>query len=229
MCRAAISTLPPEFHNVSAWWQVTSSAGIKPGIRLRLWFWLDRPVSDDEAKRWLADAPVDRSLYSPVQVHYVAQPVFDPPELDPVPLRSGWFWAHSNVVPVPALPAPEPASLGRPAGRIETASAGYNAGRRAARYADAALRAVETASSGTRHPTLVAVAVRLYSLADAGLLDHAEVTHELLTAAETPLSAAERRQRCTRIGGRASANEQAIDWARAKAHAAPDLPQGFGQ
>jgi hypothetical protein len=68
-CRVAISTLPPGFHSASAWWQMTSSAGIKPGIRLRLWFWLDRPVTDDEAKRWLAYAPVDQALYSPVQVH----------------------------------------------------------------------------------------------------------------------------------------------------------------
>jgi hypothetical protein len=60
---------PPEFQNVSTWWQMTNSAGIKPGIRLRLWFWLDRPVTDDEAKRWLAYAPVDQALYSPVQVH----------------------------------------------------------------------------------------------------------------------------------------------------------------
>ena len=229
ICRAAISTLPPEFQNVSAWWQMTSSAGIKLGIRLRLWFWLDRPVTDDEAKRWLADAPVDQALYSPVQVHYVARPIFDPPELDPVPLRAGWFWSHSNVVSVPALSEPEPVNLDHLAGPSGTAPARVTPTGRALRYADAALRAIETASPGTRHPTLMAVGVRLYSFADAGLLDHGEVTHQLLAAAEVPLSAAERRQRCARIGGRPSANEQAIDWARARARAAPDLPQGFGQ
>jgi hypothetical protein len=229
VCRAAISTLPLQFHNVSAWWHMTSSAGTKPGIRLRLWFWLDRPVTDDEAKRWLADAPVDRSLYSPAQVHYVARPIFDPPELDPVPLRSGWFWSHSNVVPVPALPEPEAVNLDHLAGRSWTAPAHATPTRRALRYADAGLRAIARASPGTRHPTLLAVGVRLYSLADAGLLDPAHVTQQLLAAAETPLSAPERRQRCVRIGGRPSVNEQAIDWARARARAAPDLPEGFGR
>jgi len=79
---AAIATLPREFAGRSCWWQMTSSAGIKPGVRLRLWFWLARAVSDAEAKRWLADAPVDLALYSPVQAHYTAPPIFDPPELD---------------------------------------------------------------------------------------------------------------------------------------------------
>jgi len=73
----------------------------------------------------------------------------------------------------------------------------------------------------------MAVAVRLYSLAGAGLLDHGDVTRQLLAAAEAPLSAPERRQRAMRQGGRPSENEQALDWARARARAAPDLPEGF--
>ena len=98
---------------------------------------------------------------------------------------------------------------------------------RARRYADKAMDAVRTARPGERHPTLMSVAVRLYSLADARLLDHGEVTGHLLAAAEAPLSAAERRQRAMRQGGRASENEQACDWARARAQAAPDPPEGF--
>lgn len=227
VCRAAISTLPREFHSVSAWWQMTSSAGIKPGIRIRLWFWLDRPLTDDEAKRWLADAPVDQSLYSPVQVHYVAAPIFDPAELDPVPVRSGWFWSNSNVVSVPELPAPEPINVNHVVASARPALASASQNRRAQAYAQAAVRGVATASLGTRHPTLMAAAVRLYSIADAGLLDHAEVTRQLLAAAEMPLSEAERRQRCARFGRGSSANEQAIDWARARARAAPDVPEGF--
>ena len=83
--RAAVWTLPPEFGDASAWWQMTSSAGIKPGIRLRLWYWLDHAIDDQACKRWLADAPVDRSLFSAVQVHYVAAPNFADPADDPVP------------------------------------------------------------------------------------------------------------------------------------------------
>ena len=232
VCRAAVATLPPEFHAASTWWQMTSSAGIKPGIRLRLWYRLDRPVSDDEAKRWLEASPVDRSLYSPVQAHYVAAPIFDPTDLDPVPRRCGFWWRLVNAVAVPELPEPaSPETVDVDAlvsGRWQHPEpADGFLRRRAERYAEQALRAVANAITGDRHPTLMAVAVRLFSLSDAGLLDPADVTRRLLAAAELPLSSAERRQRCTRHGGRASANEDAIDWARAKARAAPDLPEGF--
>lgn len=228
VCRHAVSTLPTEFHPASCWWQMTSSAGIKPGIRLRLWFWLDRPVTDQECKRWLADAPVDRSLYSAVQVHYVARPIFADPADDPVPLRCGWWWRHQNTVAVPDLPEPQPIDPEQAVGtRWRDAAPGPD--RRAHAYADAALRAVSTAPAGTRHPTLMAVATRLYSLCDAGLLDPRETTRQLLAAAAAPLSAVERQQRCTPHGGRPSENEQACDWARAKARAAPDLPEGFGR
>jgi hypothetical protein len=94
-------------------------------------------------------------------------------------------------------------------------------------YAKATLRGVETASKGGRHPTLMGVAVRLYSLADQGWLDPADITRRLLAAGQKPLDPAEQRQRCIRHGGRPSANEQAIDWARSRARTAPDLPQGF--
>jgi hypothetical protein len=73
----------------------------------------------------------------------------------------------------------------------------------------------------------MSVATRLYSLANAGLLDHGAITRQLLSAGETALSDAERRQRATRMGCRPSELERACDWARAKARAAPDLPEGF--
>lgn len=229
ICRAAISTLPVEFHNAHAWWQMTSSAGIKTDIRMRLWFWLDRLVTDAEAKRWLADSPVDCSLYSAVQVHYTSAPIFEPRSADPVPCRSGMWWRHVDAVSVPELPEPEfvPVESVISGDWQRPANATGDPTRRAEAYAKAALHGVETAAPGGRHPTLMGVTVRLYSLADAGLLDPGDVTRRLLEAAQKPLSDAERRQRCVRLGGRPSANEQAIDWARAKAKASPDLPNGF--
>ncbi len=272
--RAAVSTLPAEFAGAHAFWQMTSQAGIKDGARLRLWYWCDREVSDAECKRWLEASPVDRSLFSPVQPHFTAAPVFRPRSADPVPRRSGMWWRHFAEVPVPELPElPEPAPplepvLAQPIKRQEAvvkdhrelarqclARSGLTVWERdfctkaaslatvtpkqaetlatiadpmpakARAYAAAALRGVETASTGERHPTLMAVAVRLYSLADKGLLDHADVTARLLDAAKKPLSATERAQRCERRGDRPSGNEQAVDWARARAKAAPDLPE----
>jgi hypothetical protein len=65
-------------------------------------------VSDAEAKRWLGGCPVDLSLYSGVQIHYIARPIFRPRSLDPVPLRGGMWWQHVDAVPVPDLPEPPP-------------------------------------------------------------------------------------------------------------------------
>jgi hypothetical protein len=57
----AIRTLPGEFQNAAFVVQATASHGLKPGIRLRLWCWLTRPVSGAELKygcvRHLSIAP----------------------------------------------------------------------------------------------------------------------------------------------------------------------------
>ena len=48
-----IDLLPEPFHGTTCCWDFTGSAGIKPGISLRLRFWADRPVTDEELKIWL--------------------------------------------------------------------------------------------------------------------------------------------------------------------------------
>src|SRR4051794_12358768 len=57
-----VELLPEEFHGVSVFWCFTSGHGIKPGIRIRLWFWLDRPVSDADIKTWLAPLIVEKLI-----------------------------------------------------------------------------------------------------------------------------------------------------------------------
>jgi hypothetical protein len=105
----AIAQLPEPFWEASCWWQATGSAGIKPGIRCRLWWWLSRAISDAEAKGWLADAPVDRSLYTPVALHYVAAPLLAPGTPDPVIRRCGFRQGLVDTVEVPdQLPRIEP-------------------------------------------------------------------------------------------------------------------------
>lgn len=61
----AIQQLPAEFQSVDYWYHFSSSMGIKAGIRLHLWFWLERPCSDDEMKAWLSGCPVDLRLFNP--------------------------------------------------------------------------------------------------------------------------------------------------------------------
>ena len=59
MLAHAIEQLPIEFQSVDCYYHFSSSMGIKPGIRVHLWFWLERPCSDDEMKAWLSDCPVE--------------------------------------------------------------------------------------------------------------------------------------------------------------------------
>lgn len=85
----AVRHLPSEFQNVDCWYQFSSSMGIKKGkIRIHLWFWLSRKTSDAEMRAWLGEGPVDLRLFHPVQLHYIAQPIFSGGS-DPLPQRSG--------------------------------------------------------------------------------------------------------------------------------------------
>ena len=53
MLNHAILHLPAEFQNTDFYYHFSSSMGIKEGIRVHLWYWLDRPCSDEEMKVWL--------------------------------------------------------------------------------------------------------------------------------------------------------------------------------
>lgn len=87
--------LPGAFHGVDFYWQVSSSAGIKPGLRAHVWFWLDDPVTKAQMSAWSktairAESTVDTSLYARVRIHYTATPIFEGVD-DPVPVRSGLY------------------------------------------------------------------------------------------------------------------------------------------
>ena len=89
---AALRALPPEFQDAACVFQWSNSMGFKQGlIRVHLWFWLDRAISDDEAKAWLQDYPVDPALYSPVQPHYTANPILGEGVADPIAERVGLY------------------------------------------------------------------------------------------------------------------------------------------
>lgn len=86
----AVSYLPEEFKRAKFWYHLSSSMGIKPGIRVHLWYWLDRPVTDQEKKAWLSDYPVDKALFNAVQPHFTADPEFIG-GVDPYPDRFGLY------------------------------------------------------------------------------------------------------------------------------------------
>ncbi|MDA8689348.1 hypothetical protein N9L87_04895, partial [Rhodobacteraceae bacterium] len=97
MLSHAIQQLPAEFQSVDCWYHFSSSMGIKAGIRVHLWFWLERPCSDDEMKAWLSGCPVDLRLFNPIQIHLTSNPRFINGAVDPYPNRSGLFEAVSGV------------------------------------------------------------------------------------------------------------------------------------
>ncbi|MDB4031197.1 hypothetical protein N9482_06410 [Planktomarina temperata] len=97
MVSYAIQQLPVEFQTADCWYHFSSSMGIKAGIRVHLWFWLDRPCSDDEMKAWLSGCPVDLRLFNPIQIHLTANPQFSDGAVDPYPNRSGLFEAGTGI------------------------------------------------------------------------------------------------------------------------------------
>jgi hypothetical protein len=129
--------------------QATAGHGIKPDIRLRLWFWLSRCTAGDELARWINDA-VDPASFRPVQIIYTAAPIFDGIQ-DPLPRRLVKLPGDDAVAvppaaelappePPPRLPPPKPSIRGD-------------------RYVDAALadaiRTIAHAPNGTRHNALM--------------------------------------------------------------------------
>lgn len=104
----AIAALPPEFHDARGIVQATAGHGYKPGLRLRLWYWLDRPLGAAELKRWLSPTVVDHALFGAAQPIYTAAPILDEAVVDPLSERLIRLPHGTAQVPVPTLPEPEP-------------------------------------------------------------------------------------------------------------------------
>lgn len=117
---AAIALLPREFHAVDCIVQATGSHGIKPGARLRLWFWLDRFMSSTELRVWFKDCDVDPAIFTASTPVYTAAPVFDVGLTDHIKergLRIDLF--GDDVVRVPAIEPPPPPVSSKPEASIE--------------------------------------------------------------------------------------------------------------
>lgn len=135
ICQHIVQQLPPEFHQATYHWQLSSSAGVfdMNKVSLHLWFWLVYPVPDAELKRWAKHVNqvagiklVDPALFQHVQAHYVAAPLFKG-MADPFPVRSGLTVKSSNSVDL-QLPAPEPVALTGTAVSTRTLSPGGGSG-----------------------------------------------------------------------------------------------------
>jgi hypothetical protein len=148
---AALTSLPTAFHGASYVVQATASHTIKTGLRLRLWFWLARPMLGAELKRWLSSAPVDTCVFTPAQPIYTAAPVFVG-RPDPLPVRLAMQGGAACVQPpsAGALAPPPP----RPMRPLEMNA--KSAGKYAQRALENAVARILTAPG--RHPAIVAEA-----------------------------------------------------------------------
>jgi hypothetical protein len=100
----AVRRLPVAFHGVRCIVQATASHGIKPGCRLRIWYWLNKPTTGDELAFWLRDTPVDPCTFRTAHPIYTASPIFID-QRDHLPTR---------IVAVPGAAAVQVPSVERP-------------------------------------------------------------------------------------------------------------------
>lgn len=174
---AAIALLPAAFSGVACVVQATASHAIKPGARLRLWFWCDQALTGAECKRWLVGVPVDHAVFGAAQPIYTAAPVFAAGIVDHLPHRLALLDGTAQVA------TPGPAALAPPC-RRSTPVLPLAAGR--SRYALAALSRsvaeVASAAEGDRHATAKSAAWSLARLVRAGLLTEAEVKRTIGSA-----------------------------------------------
>jgi hypothetical protein len=179
--RVALAKLPGAFHNAASVVSVTASHGIKAGVRVRLWHWLDRAITGAEIARWLGPIDgLDASIFRPAQIIYTAAPQFES-GIDPLPARTALIPGEPRVaVPSAATlapPAPRPAA---PMPKPDDACA--------SNYAYSALRnaaaRIAMAGVGNRHQTLIREARSLARFTEAGLLPASTVRETLEVAAQ---------------------------------------------
>lgn len=173
------SLLPKPWWRCSYWWALSSSAGFKPGVRIKLAFWLARPALGSELERHLKGCPIDPSTLRAVQPIYIAAPILVG-IADPIRRRTGLEEDIHDAVELPELPP-----VTKPVHEFRsTEGHRYVSGSSrdvASRRLDVLCRAVEVAGVGGRHRCLLWAAARAVELDDA--LPRAEIAAELIVAA----------------------------------------------
>ena len=202
--KLALALLPGEFRGARHIVQASAGHGLKPGCRLRLWFWASRPVSQAELNYWVRCSPVDTSLFRPAQVTYTAAPIFESGN-DHLPQRI------MDLAGAPTVHVPPPEDLRPPPCREPPPSKRQQRDTPVERLIAKVLVRVESARDGERHERLRAAARTIGGvLAQAGITE-AEATGQLLAAVK-------------RAGGAAVDERNAagtIAWGLAKGKQAP--------
>jgi hypothetical protein len=204
----AIAQLPSEFHGALCIVQASAGLGLKPGCRLRLWFWGSRPLSGAELTYWMRRSPVDNCLFRPAQITYTSAPVFEsgvdhlPNRILDLPGAATVTVPSAEELAPPKRPAPKPL----PAANTRSGS----------RYALAALTnasvRVATAPINSRHYTCMSQTRSLGRLVEAGLLARSDVEAAMVAA-------------LVQAGKPHQEGEKVVAWALAHPSTTP-LPEG---
>ncbi len=181
----ALATLPVALRGAACIVGASASHGLRPDLRLRLWFWLDRPVWGHELRRWLRDTPADPSVFGAAQPIYTAAPVLAGGMADPLPGRLLTLPGVALVtVPAPELlappPPPERPAPGPSPATVATPEQG------SAYVRGALVRAVHRITSttpGGRHRIIVGETARLARFVAPGLLTASVVADVVREAA----------------------------------------------
>ena len=198
--------LPPAFREASCIWQVTASAGFRPGYRLRLWFAINHATTGAELETWCKPA-IERGLLDPVtfrecQEHYIGVLVIGGP--DPCPARWGLAQATSHEVKVPDIAgikrrqdeAERKVRRIRECGRTYSVVAELTGPEYAKRRIAECIADIKTATEATgRHPTYLKQCAIAKAIADRHGLDWARVRQDLEAAYESLFSQQEATRR----------------------------------
>jgi hypothetical protein len=171
---AALGTLPEPFRTARCIIQATSRHGFSAAGKLRLWYWLDRPLSCADLKLWIGrewQPPIDRSLFQPGQVVYTAAPIFSTIQ-DPLPCRLAGLAGGDREVR-----APSAGELADMVPKVPAGSGGYVA--LSQRRVDGLIRHLLAAKQGERNSTLLWTAARFGEAMAHGDIDQTAV-HNLL-------------------------------------------------
>ncbi|WP_363348288.1 hypothetical protein [Methylocystis echinoides] len=173
--------LPEAFHGVACIGAATGSHLLKPGLRYRLFFMLDRALTGTEKRNWLKDwskVKIDVSIFSCNQVIYTGAPIFEDISADPLPNgRLVWLDGARFVKPPSAdvLKTTERRSFAqRP---LQYAKAGDHS------LLSLAIGEIEQAQVGDRHSAILRACGIVALSILSGELDEGTARQEIVEAA----------------------------------------------
>jgi hypothetical protein len=196
--RHALRRLPPAFRDASCAWQISASAGFKPGFRLRTWHWLNHPTTGSEMKVWCGPA-IQRNLLDHVtlvecQPHYLAVHVEG--GADPCLQRFGILRGDRSEVMVPDIAGMKRRQDQRDREMRRQADGNRPIWRDRAQAETYAQRRIEEClaticSATARHPTYTREAARARAICEHYGLAWEPVRQALISAYESTLTTAE--------------------------------------